>query len=164
MSDIEKGQTAPGFYLPSLDGARLSLAGQLAKGPVVVAFFKISCPVCQFTFPFLQRLYERYGAANVSFLGISQDNAKSTTKFCRESGVTFPVLLDDEDYTASNAYGLTNVPTFFLIAPDGTVEVAEMGFGKAALEEIAQKLAEYRQMTRQALFTPSEIVPVHKPG
>jgi len=164
LSDIEKGKTAPDFALPALDGVRISLAERLARGPVVAAFFKISCPVCQFTFPYLQRLYERYGAANVSFLGVSQDNAKNTAKFCRDYGVTFPVLVDDEAYTASNAYGLTNVPTFFLIAPDATVEVAEMGFGKAALEEIAERLAEYRQMARQALFAPSEVVPAHKPG
>ena len=74
MTKIEIGQIAPGFSLNSLDGKDYSLDSLLERGPVVLAFFKISCPVCQFTFPFLQRLFERYGGNGVSFLGISQDD------------------------------------------------------------------------------------------
>ena len=38
--------------------------------------------------------------------------------------------MDEDGYPASNEYGLTNVPTFYLIAPDGTVQVDSVGFGK----------------------------------
>ena len=68
------------------------------KGPVVAAFFKISCPVCQFTFPFLERLHQRYGKS-ATFLGISQDDAKATRKFTDEYGVTFPMPLDESGKT-----------------------------------------------------------------
>ena len=53
---------------------------------------------------------------NVSFIGISQDNTKKTEAFLNQYGVTFPVVFDDpKNYTVSNAYGLTNVPTLFYI-------------------------------------------------
>src|SRR5260370_42601032 len=83
MTNVKGGQTAPGFSLNGLDGKSYSLDSLRQKGPVVAAFFKISCPVCQFTFPFLERLYQRYGGDNVTFLGISQDDAKATAGFWR---------------------------------------------------------------------------------
>src|SRR5258708_30542018 len=61
MTHVNIGNTAPVFSLKGLDGKDYSLPTLLKRGPVVAAFFKISCPVCQFTFPFLERLYKRYG-------------------------------------------------------------------------------------------------------
>ena len=60
MTHIVAGNVAPNFSLKSLDGKEFSLANALQKGPVLLAFFKIGCPVCQFTFPFIERLYQRY--------------------------------------------------------------------------------------------------------
>src|SRR5271157_5246361 len=113
LTQIEAGHAAPGFSLKALDGKEYSLEKLLERGPAVVAFFKISCPVCQFTVPFLERLHERYAGDGASVIGVSQDDARSTKEFNREYGVTFPTLLDGERYSASNAYGLTNVPTIF---------------------------------------------------
>jgi peroxiredoxin len=166
MTHVTAGQTAPGFSLKGLDGTSYSLEALREKGPVVAAFFKISCPVCQFTFPFLQRLNQRYGDRGVTFLGISQDDARATADFGREYGVTFPMVLDEteEGYPASNAYGLTNVPTIFLIDADGKVRVSSMGFVKADLEKIAAELAERRKIAPTALFRPNESVPENRPG
>src|SRR5260370_40841851 len=133
MTHIVAGNTAPGFSLKSLDNREYSLNALMERGPAVAAFFKVSCPVCQFTFPFLERLYKRYGGDGVTFLRISQDDARATTKFATEHGMTFPLLLDDNGYPVSNAYGLTNVPTIFLIDTDGTVKVGSMGFDKKDL-------------------------------
>jgi peroxiredoxin len=164
LTTIEVGQSAPGFSLKALDGKEYSLAPLLELGPVVVAFFKISCPVCQFTFPFLQRLFERYGGDGVSFLGVSQDDARSTKEFNQEYGIKFPTLIDEHGYPASNAYGLTNVPTIFLVAPDGSVKVQCMGFSKGDLEKIAAEMAQHRALTPAPLFRQNEVVPDYKPG
>jgi peroxiredoxin len=166
MTHVNARQTAPEFSLKGLDGTTFSLEDLRQKGPVVAAFFKISCPVCQFTFPFLQRLYERYGNDNVSFVGISQDDAKATAGFARQYGTTFPMALDEKEkgYPASNAYGLTSVPTIFLIDTDGMVRVASMGFVKDELERIAAELAERRNIPLAALFGTSESVPANRPG
>jgi peroxiredoxin len=165
MTHIVAGNMAPGFSLKSLDGKQYSLHDLLQRGPVVAAFFKISCPVCQFTFPFLERLYKRYGGDGVSFLAISQDDARDTRDFAKEFSVTFPILLDDEDgYIVSNAYGLTNVPTILLIDTDGTVKVSSMGFDKKDLETITAELAQRRKIALAPLFRPDEVVPINKPG
>ena len=164
MTHIVAGNIAPGFVLQSLDHKQYSLHNLMERGRVVTAFFKISCPVCQFAFPFLERLYKRYGSDHVSFLGISQDDARATKQFASEYGVTFPLLLDEEGYPVSNAYGLTNVPTTFLINPDGKVKVSSMGFDKKDLETIANELAERSRITLTPLFRPDEVVPANKPG
>ena len=53
MPTLSAGKTAPTFQLATTTGERLSLPEALADGPVLLAFFKVSCPTCQFTFPFL---------------------------------------------------------------------------------------------------------------
>ena len=164
MTTILAGAMAPGFTLRGLDGKEYALKTLMERGPVVAAFFKVSCPVCQFAFPFLERLFERYGGDGVTFLGISQDDARATKEFCKEYGVTFPTVIDSEGYPVSNAYGLTSVPTIFLIEPNGGVKISSMGFDKKDLETIAAELAERRKMARAPLFQPDEVVPEYKPG
>ena len=164
MTKIVAGNIAPGFSLKGLDGQIYALDNLLKHGPVVAAFFKVSCPVCQFTFPFLQRLFKKYGGGDLTILGISQDDAKSTKEFAAEYGVTFPLVMDEKGYPVSNAYDLTMVPTIFLINADGAAKISSMGFDKKDLESIAANLAERRKMAPAALFLPSESVPANKPG
>lgn len=164
MTQLAAGNTAPEFSLKSLDQKEYSLRALLERGPVVAAFFKISCPVCQFTFPFLERLYKRYGSSGAIFLGVSQDDARATKSFASEHGVTFPLASDPDGYPVSNAYGLTNVPTIFLIEPGGKVKVSSTGFDKKDLETIASELAERRKIALAPLFRPDEVVPANKPG
>src|SRR5438552_15302302 len=111
MTHFVAGNFAPNFSLKSLDGKAFSLANALQKGPALLAFFKIGCPVCQFTFPFLERLYQRYKSPNLTIVAISQNGPEKTAAFNNEYGVTFPVLLDQErkPYVVSNAYRLTTL-------------------------------------------------------
>jgi peroxiredoxin len=164
MTTILAGHIAPGFSLKSLDGKSYSLGALLSQGLVVAAFFKISCPVCQFTFPFLERIHKRYGGNGATILGISQDDARDTWEFCREYRVTFSVVIDDKGYPVSNAYGLTNVPTVFLIEDGGKVRVSSMGFDKKDLETISADLADHQRIAAAPLFRTDEIIPAQKPG
>ena len=97
MPALAVGKKAPDFTLSAMDGKPFSLRDALTRGPVVAAFFKISCPVCQYAFPFLERIYKAYGSKNVTIVGVSQNNARDTGLFIKEYGLTFPVLLDDTD-------------------------------------------------------------------
>jgi len=165
MEALTVGTKAPEFELKALDGKRFVLRDELAQGPVVLAFFKVSCPVCQYAFPFLERLERAYGHTGVKIVGVSQNDPKQTAAFNKEFGVTFPVLLDDMDtYPVSNAYGLTNVPTLFWIAQDGEIEVSSVGWVKADFEEISRKMAEVRNIPATSVFKPGEDVRDFRPG
>lgn len=142
MAALNPGTTAPDFTLPTMGGKSFSLREALVRGPVLAAFFKISCPTCQYTFPFLQRIYEAHGNKGVTIVGISQNGKKDTAAFAKEYGITFPVLLDDtKSYPVSNAYGLTNVPTIFWIAPDGEIEISSVGWIRKDIEEFNRRAA-----------------------
>jgi len=165
MTHLLAGNIAPGFSLKGLDGKTYSLEALMERGPVLAAFFKISCPVCQFTFPFLERMFKLYGRNNkATFLGISQDDSRDTKKFAEEYGVTFPMVLDEGGYAVSSAYGLTNVPTIFLIDTEGVVKISTTGFVRADLESIASELATVCRLAPDPLFRPKDDVPEVRPG
>jgi peroxiredoxin len=150
------GERAPDFELEDHAGVR---RGPSPK-PVLLAFFKVGCPTCQFTFPFLERLYRRSGAhREIAMCAISQDDAESTREFRTEFGISIPTLLDKEDegYPVSNAYGLTNVPSLFLVEPDGKISRSLMGFDKRGMEELGRRLGAQP-------FEDGEYVPEWKSG
>ena len=152
---LPPGQPAPPFVLPGLDGAKQSLASLLRNGPVVLAFLKVTCPVCQFTFPYLERIYRGSG---LNVIAISQDDASDTREFLAEAQCTFPALIDDEDtYPVSTAYSLSHVPTIYEIEPTGVISASWTGWVKADMESLAQRWS-------VPLLHPGEVVPVFKPG
>src|ERR1700722_15696821 len=157
MAALTANTTAPDFSLPDLKGSSFSLQSALQHGPVLIAFFKVSCPTCQYTFPFLERLHQAHGDKKITIVGISQNNQNDTTSFLREFGITFPVLLDDpNNYAVSNAYGLTNVPPLFLIAQNGHIEISSVGWVKNDVEELNRKLAAAQHTSLPVIFKPGE--------
>lgn len=166
MPALEAGVAAPEIRLPQIDGGEFSLSQARKRGPTVAAFFKVNCPVCQLAFPYLERIYKAYGASGkFAFVGVSQNDAGDTKDFIRRYGTTFPMLLDDtRKYPASNAYKLTNVPSIFLISPEGEVELSSVGWSKQDMEELNRRLAEISAVKPVALFKPGEQVPDYKPG
>ena len=122
--------------LELLSGGATTLAEILAGGAALLAFFKVSCPVCQMTFPFLERIH---AAGAVRIFGISQNDAADTREFNQEFGVTFPALLDSEDngFPASNDYGISSVPTLFLLEPGGKIANVIEGWRKKEMEFLA---------------------------
>jgi peroxiredoxin len=153
---LKDGAQAPAFRLRDLDGTTHTLAEILARGPAVFAFFKVSCPVCQLTFPYLERLKDN---GSVQFYGVSQDDPESTREFLEDFRITFPMLLDtwEDRFPASNAFGITQVPSLFQVETDGRISSAWDGFSKIDLEQLGTRL------DRQT-FDPGEQVPAFRPG
>ncbi len=163
---VASGVKAPEFALTSTKGKSLILSDVLNNGPAVLAFFKVSCPVCQYAFPFLERLWQLHKTDPVNLIGISQDNAADTEKFIKKYGLTFHVALDDPArYIVSNAYKLTNVPTVYLIDRDGEIQVSSVGWSRNELDDINLKLSMMNPAQRQApLFKVGEDVAAFKAG
>ena len=153
---LEAGMRAPSFELKSLDGGKKTLEDILAAGPALLAFYKVSCPVCQLTFPYLERMA---AGKSLQIVGISQDDDSATQNFNQRFGVTFPTLLDQskENYPASNAFGITSVPSLFLVEKDGGIAQAFSGFSKRDLEALGERAG-------VKLFRPEDNVPEWKAG
>lgn len=156
---LTAGQRAPDFRLDDLNGGQKSLSELLPAGPVFLAFFKVSCPTCQFTLPYLERIYGGLADGNARMIAVSQDDAESTREFHKEFGITMPTLLDSarQGYPASNAYGLVYVPSMFLVERDGTISWSLVGFNRKELEALGGKLGVNP-------FKPGERVPEMKSG
>ncbi len=150
------GTPAPEFELDGLSGGRRSLQQILSGGPALVAFFKVSCPVCQLIFPYLERLSAGSG---LQVIGISQDDAADTQAFMRRFGLTLPMLLDrsEDGYRASNAYGISSVPSLFLVEQDGRISKEVAGFSKPDLEALGVR-------TGVVTFRSADQVPEWKAG
>jgi peroxiredoxin len=157
-------ELAPDFDLQGTDGRPYSLTTALEHGPVLVAFFKVSCPTCQYAFPFLERLLRQFESRGGAVWGISQDRVKDTLVFAREFGITFPLLIDEHPYELSDRYGVQYTPTLYLVARDGKIEVESDGFSKRDFLEIQKRMAGELSLTPEPLFLASEQVPEFKPG
>ena len=164
MPALEAGVVAPDFTLTDPDGKSHTLSEALKDGPVLLAFYKDTCPVCQYAFPFIERIQQGLnGAGGVRIWGIAQDDADATRDFARDYGCTFPLLIDQEGYPVSNDYGITNVPTLFLVEPGGKISHSADGFDRKVLETVAEEFGS-KVGSSISVIQPGEAVPDHKPG
>lgn len=149
---LKAGISAPAFQLKSTSGGLMGVGSQ--STPILLVFFKISCPTCQYTLPFVERV-----ASSVTVLGISQDNPEDTEYFANEYGLTFPIVFDEvrKGYPVSYDYKITHVPTFFLVEPGGRIAASWTGFSRQDLDELGHRFG-------AAVFRPSEQTPQFKPG
>jgi len=165
MPALTVGTVAPDFHLSSVEGKPFALKDALARGPVVLAFFKISCPTCQYAFPFYERLFQAYKNKQITLVGVSQNDSRDTSAFAKEFGITFPILLDDpRSYPVSNAYGLTNVPTLYWIGTDAKIEITSVGWSKPDFERINQRMAEAAALATAPMFRPGDDLRDYRAG
>lgn len=151
---LKAGEQAPQFAINNLEGDVKRSSDYLKLGPALLVFYKASCPVCQLTLPFLERLRD---VATLRFVLISQDDAKTTAKFRQHFKLTMDTLLDERGYPASNAYGIEHVPSLFLVQPAGTIEKSWEGFSRAEMEALGTNAG-------KPIFHVGENVPLYKPG
>jgi len=142
-------------------------AGAPAKSPageVLWAFFKTSCPTCQLTWPYLDRLNRLAAGNGLSVVAVSQNDPQKTAAFNREYSVQVPTVYDPAPWKASDALGIENVPTLFLVGGDGRILETVVGFDRRKLEELAERAAAGSGSAGASLFRPGESVPAFKPG
>jgi peroxiredoxin len=152
---LAAGDIAPAFSLPDHSSTKQSLAEMLSHGPVLVTFYKVSCPVCQLTLPFLERISNK----RLQIVAISQDDVSATNSFAKTFGIKMPTLLDSQEsgYPVSKAFGITHVPSLFLIETDGTISYAGTGFQKTEMEALSARAG-------SPIFGLNEDVPAWRPG
>ena len=119
----------------------------------LLAFFQSDCPTCRLMVPYLNKLAKDA----VPVAGISQDGSTATNEFMRQMAITFSIELD-QDLALSKRFGLTTVPTLFVIDDEDHVLRQELGFDKAALNEIAAMFG------HAPVASPYDGNPPSKPG
>ena len=160
MAALRVGTKAPDFRLLDADGEEFHLYRHLGAGPVVLTFFKISCPTCQYGLPYLDRLAKGFEGTTIEAIAVCQDTPRDAERFKVDFDYTTRVVFDTEEsgFPVSNAYGLTNVPTVFLIQAAGGISHSVVSWSKSDVEEIAGTLGV------SLPFGPNESVLPFRPG
>jgi peroxiredoxin len=116
------GDTAPEFTLLDPDGKPVASRELLAKGPLVISFYRgVWCPYCNLELQALQAALPDINARGASLVAISPQTAANSRKSQRDNKLGFPILTDVKSEVA-NAFGIR------FALPDYLIEVYA-GFG-----------------------------------
>lgn len=103
---LKAGERAPVFTLANPEGAPVSLQDLLARGPLVLSFYRgVWCPYCNLELQALQEALPRFQALGASLAAISPQTAANSRKSQRQNKLSFPILSDVQNEVAA-AFGL----------------------------------------------------------
>ena len=92
---LKAGDVAPAFTLPDADGNPISSEALLARGPLVITFYRgVWCPYCNFDLSALEQARADIEERGASLVAISQQTAPNSRKSQRQNGLGFPILGD----------------------------------------------------------------------
>ncbi len=144
------GEVAPDFTLASSDGNDVKLS-DLRGQVVVLDFWATWCGPCKMGLPLLEQFYTwtqdseqqiKVFAVNVWERAPSVDDRKAVAmKYWEAQEFTMPTLFDLEGSIVSE-YGVSGIPTTYIIAPDGTVSAVHVGFDQNMVEVLKKDASE----------------------
>ena len=103
---LQAGDRAPQFTLKDADGREVSSRELLAKGPLVVTFYRgVWCPYCNMDLQALQAASPAISERGAQLVAISPQTRSNSQKSQRENSVTFPILSDPNNEVAAR-FGL----------------------------------------------------------
>jgi len=133
------GQMAPDFTLKDTHGAEVKLSAHRGKA-VIVDFWATWCAPCRLVMPHLQELSLAY-PEQLAVLAVSldQDPASAVPPFAERLGLTFTLLADPQGMLVARQWGgVRNIPTSFLVDPEG--KVVQRWIGVHGREEYEQEI------------------------
>ena len=132
-----------------------------AAGPTALWFYKVTCPVCQMAAPVAGALAEAHPGR---VIGVGQDPVQKLAQFDRTYGLGLEAQADLPPYALSNAYGITVVPTLFVVAADGSILDSVESWDRDGYGRVTQKLAEMLEAEPADLAAVTAGLPVFRPG
>ncbi|GGD83724.1 peroxiredoxin family protein [Paenibacillus nasutitermitis] len=126
---LEKGNIAPDFTLPTLEGENLKLSDYRGK-KVILNMWATWCPPCIAEMPHLQSFYKDHKTEGVAVFAINltqaEKNRKDIPGFIADYELTFPVVLDEKSQVA-DLYQVTTIPTTYILDSKGRIEQKIVG-------------------------------------
>ena len=92
---LRVGQSAPDFTLPDAFGNPVSVSALLARGPVVISFYRGEwCPFCNIELRTLQQALPTMEQLGATLIAISPETPDHGIVAAEKNKLTFPVLSD----------------------------------------------------------------------
>ena len=103
---MPSSKRVPAFTLNDPDGHPVSSDELLAKGPLVITFYRgVWCPYCNFELQALQAQLPEIQARGANLVAISPQTAPNSRKSQRDNKLDFPILSDEHSKVAAS-FGL----------------------------------------------------------
>jgi peroxiredoxin len=103
---LKAGDRAPAFTLRDQHGTEVSSASLLARGPLVVSFYRGTwCPYCNEEVNALASAYDRIRAAGAEVVTITPQSTENAQAYLAEHPVPFAILVDP-DANVAESFGL----------------------------------------------------------
>lgn len=133
-------ESAPNF---SLNGDKGTVALSQYKNQVVYLDFWASwCKPCRKSFDFMNNMQERYAKNGLKIIAINLDEDHSAaTRFLKDHPASFTIAYDAEGKTPG-AYGLTVMPTSYLIDKKGNIIFKHKGFKEDQTTQLEQAITQ----------------------
>ncbi len=159
---LAAGNALPAVLVQDMGGDELPLTG-LGTGPALLFFHKADCPATAVAAKVLPRFA---GVPGLAVVAVSQDDAEEARELAAESGWMGGVLLlrDPEPWPASDALGVHATPTWFLVAPDGRIEMAAEGWARDDANALAAAAARLTGSAPLLVSRPDGPEPALRPG
>lgn len=104
---LKAGAMAPDFTLPDMHGNKVQLSALLAKGPVVLSFYRGGwCPYCNLELRALQQVLPQLQQLGASLVAVSPQKPDESLSTAEKNALSFPVLSDLASAVASS-FGIT---------------------------------------------------------
>jgi peroxiredoxin len=134
---LDVGEPAPGFANPRIDGTFLMSKNVFGKGWVLLDFFATDCEPCKKELPELQKMADEFGPKGFVVLIIATDpqGVPLVKPFVESEKVGLPLVIDRYRVTTER-YGVTLIPSVFLINPKGAIAFKAEGYTETTLETI----------------------------
>ncbi|HBU82570.1 MAG TPA: TlpA family protein disulfide reductase [Paenibacillus sp.] len=121
---INQGNIAPDFELNTPDGEKLKLSDFRGQ-KVIVNMWATWCPPCRVEMPDMQKFYEKYKDEKATIIAVnmtsSEKSLDSIPNFLKEYGITFPVVLDEQN-KVGEIYQVYALPTSIIIDSQGIIQ------------------------------------------
>ncbi|WP_265111525.1 thioredoxin family protein [Halosolutus halophilus] len=130
-SELDKGDVAPDFELPGVDGETYTLADFADDEALLVVFTCNHCPYAQAKFDILNDLAAEY--EDVSVVGINpndaeaypEDSFETMEEYVEEGRIQYDAYLRDESQAVAEAYGAVCTPDPFLFENSAARDAAD---------------------------------------
>jgi len=134
---IEEGDTAPLFTLPNIQTDQPSISLDAMRGKIVyVDFWASWCAPCLRSMPLINELYGKYKDQGFEVIAINVDDPiEDGLDFLLDTPLDY-LIAADTDNEILNEFGVTGMPTSFLIDKQGVVRMVHMGFRENDIEII----------------------------
>ena len=140
VSKEKRLETAPDFTLTSLSGEEIRFS-QLRGKIIFLDFWATWCGPCRESVPHLVSLFKTHRENGFVIIGVSVDKGEPdlVRRFAASMDIPYPIVIATGDL--EKQYGVTALPTGFLIDREGRIRDKILGFSPSIAKQLDAKVA-----------------------